>query len=215
MGIQGELVRHLAQWVAGRHGSFRALRDEGALPGPARPALSTRAPSRVLRAEPFPSTIGTWTLLGPKAENSGASGNGAPDTGPGKSPSWAGRKFSALVPAFLPKSVRCCLDWKRQSQKGSWQLAQAWLQSWPDLGANPDPAVGTGANDFASLSLIFLICLVGCWDTSLKHYTKVHGSYECQLSLGISDHHPHRHCQHQKKSQVQGPSRSPPSSRHL
>lgn len=136
MGIQGELVEHSAQWVAGRHGSFRALRDEGALPGPARPALSTRAPSRVLRAEPFPSTIGTWALLGPKAENSGASGNGAPDTGPGKSPRWAGRKFSALVPAFLPKSVRCCLDSgnvQARRDLGSWhklgsRVGRTWVQ---------------------------------------------------------------------------------------
>lgn len=136
MGIQGELVKHLAQWVAGRHGICRALRDEGALPGPTRPALSTRAPSRVLKAEPFPYTIGTWALLGPKAENSGASGDGAANTGPGKSPSWAGRKFSALVPAFLPKGVLCCLDSgnvKARRDLGSWhklgsRVGRTWVQ---------------------------------------------------------------------------------------
>ena len=136
MGVQGELVKHIAQWVAGRRGSCRALRDEGALPGPAFPALSTRAPSRVLRAEPFPYTPGTWALLGPKAENSGASGNGAPDTGPGKSPRLARRRFSALLPAFLPKGVLCCLDSgnvKARRDLSSWhklgsRVGRTWVQ---------------------------------------------------------------------------------------
>lgn len=121
-----------------------------------------------LGSETPPVQLGPGVPAAPEQKIQGPWEMGAVAEGPGRSPSWARRKFSAPPPcsAFPPPGHAAQTGEKAKRDLSSWQ--NLGLQSQLDLGANPSPAVGTRASDLASLSFITLICHIGGWDTSPK-----------------------------------------------